>query len=443
VLPESEWGQFVPEATRLLERAAPAEEREVSAGRYHWARAVARNARVLAALSARVDTRAWRLIARDDIARLDALQRWRERTARAGLTQSAVQELIGIECSLAASTARVRWRALGHTIGVAVRSGSEDPSLRASRALDAFRAIPHERAECALRAGVRALARGDARDRQAGALLRVHAAEDVTSVTELMRLFDHERVLVTPLLDHPNGPLALFRAAAALALAGHAAADLLAEIAIVRMADPTEAIREMFAAVPSHDPRTVRWAVTVVDAVLRFGAPEAKTIECLIDVANALWLVQDGILRRLTAALASQAEEDPAEARRAAVLGSKLLHKVLVSANGDGLSTAQVDAVLRLSWIELLYGSGTTAVERHGLDYPHAAVPALVQLFTSSPPLPLFLRLRRMLLHMPPSHFADRPDVERWRPKLEQYCPALAARFPSDRRSAHLHASLS
>ncbi|MGH7555392.1 MAG: hypothetical protein ACREMQ_20515, partial [Longimicrobiales bacterium] len=119
VLPESEWGQFVPEATRLLERTASAEEREVSAGRYHWARAVARNARVLAALSARVDTRAWRLIARDDVARLDALQRWRERTVRAGLTQSAVQELIGIECSLAASTARVRWRALGHTVGVA------------------------------------------------------------------------------------------------------------------------------------------------------------------------------------------------------------------------------------------------------------------------------------------------------------------------------------
>ncbi|MGH7553637.1 MAG: hypothetical protein ACREMQ_11490, partial [Longimicrobiales bacterium] len=144
-----------------------------------------------------------------------------------------------------------------------------------------------------------------------------------------------------------------------------------------------------------------------------------------------------------TRALATLAGEDPARARRAAVLGSKLLHNVLVSANGDGLSTTQVDAVLLLSWLELLHGSGTTSVERHGLEYPRAAIPALVQLITSSPPLPLFLRLRRMLLQMPPSHFADRPDVERWRPKLEQYCPALAARFPRDRRSAHLHASLS
>ncbi len=431
LLPESEWGQFVPEATRLLNFAAASDQHAVSTGRRLWARLAAQDVSALAGLSARVERRGWRIIARDDVARLDALSSWREQVRRAGLTQALARELIVIECT-SAWTARVRWNALGHALGCAARSAKANPRLRARDALESLRAVPPSSVSRVTHAAVRALARGDLGDRQAGALLRILTAsgpERVTPITELLRLFDQERALVEPLLEHGDGPLALFRAAAELALAGHSAAAYLADQAIARMPEPRVPARETLGTRPSTDPRALRWAATVTDSILRHGEPPTRNAGLLIDNVHPEWLVHVEILDRLTAALAAMSEEGQRVARQAAALAARLVAKVLESLNGRGLSTSQTEAVLRLSWIELVHSTGPTAVERHGAGDRRAALRALVQLLVARPPLPLFLRVRRILLTTALPHFRNRPDLEHWRPQLEQYCPALAARI--------------
>jgi hypothetical protein len=67
-------------------------------------------------------------------------------------------------------------------------------------------------------------------------------------------------------------------------------------------------------------------------------------------------------------------------------------------------------------------------LERNADAQPGAALPLLVQLLCATPPLPLFLTLRRYLLRAPAAQLAG-AGVERWLPDLEDHCPALHARL--------------
>src|SRR5690606_16803483 len=94
VLPESEWGQFVPQATRLLEPGRARADRAAS-GRRQWVRSVARGDH--RELDARIESRRWRVIARDDLSAIDAYERWRERWLESSDRRELARELLSRE----------------------------------------------------------------------------------------------------------------------------------------------------------------------------------------------------------------------------------------------------------------------------------------------------------------------------------------------------------
>jgi len=441
VLSEVEWGRFIPEATQVIDAAGTWPDREISPGRAYWAATVAHDVALHGRLSAAAERRGWRLIARDDVARLEALLEWRN-GGRDALDYDAARELIAIETHAANGSPRVRVRALGHVVARATQASSEDPGVRAMRALELLHLLPSTARIAAVRAAVRTLARGSDADRQSGGFLRLAAAQAIgsTHTVELLRLLDVESALVPPLLRHSEGPLALFHAGRSLARAGHMAGEHLAELAVPQLHDSRIAITEALNAHTPVDARVRRWLAAVLRIVLQHSGATPEIVARVIDDWNPAWLLGEEILRRLTAALWEAANDQ--QVRPASAQQSARLLAMILALNGDGLSSAQVESILRLSWLESMHGHGPSALERHVADYPHAAVPVLVQLLVSSPPLPLFLRIRRLLLRLPQSHLAGRPELERWRAALAESCPALHARMPRERRNGDQLAQL-
>jgi hypothetical protein len=425
LLPESEWGRFVPEGTRLLDFSS-ANGREPSPGRSHWARSLVLHPEAHGALARHALSRRWRILGRDDVARFDEVLRWREQSS-GRITIEAARELLRIETTPRHGHARVRWRAAGHVIGVAVKGLKVDPRDRAAHAAMLLREVPSARAELVARAAIRTLARGDKADRQTAAFIRLHAARPdhaITPLSELMRLIDEEP-LVDDVLEHRDGPAALLEGAYALMLGGHAAGDVLAARAIARFGDPAEPVRLTLATAPAADPRAARAARVVLDHLLA-GVARPTDLETVIRAIHPEWLTRGDVLGDLTTKVESLGET-AATAPAAAGLAGRLLRTALDVGTG-ALSIGEREAMLRLAWLELS-NTGSSTLERYGLDRPGAALPVLIQLLVSTPPLPLFLRLRALLLHTTAPDAAARPELERWKHDIERDCPALHARI--------------
>ena len=371
VLPESEWGQYVPQATRLLEIGRPRAE-GTARGRRQWARSVARGTHP--GLGARVESRRWRIIARDDLSAVDAYAQWRERWIVADDGRDLARELIAMETGGQARAAG-RMRAAAHVAALAFA-----PHADAADALFAAFGAHPAAATVLVRAAVRTLMRGDARARGQALVLRCRAATPASPIpaTELFRLFEREAPLLCETAADPQAAGALFQAAFVVGCAGHAAAERLIAAAL----------------------------------------PALPSVSIALEAALA--------------------DRDVAEPRVARVLAQSIGHALHVKADVTGVAAALLDRLrgravppdlveplLRLLWLERRSG-GRSAAEAFARDAGADAWPVLLPLLVAPAPLPLFLELRRVLAE---ARAPREAAVAPWLVALEEYSPALHQRL--------------
>lgn len=444
VLPEAEWGQFAPEATRVLD-GGPADALRVAVGRRHWARAVANGVGLHARLMAAAELRGWQIIARDDVGRLEGIYRWRRRCREQGITFDAVRELIALELKSSAGRARIHWRALGHVLARAVQHERLDPADGAQRSLALLPEVPEFNRVMLLRATLRTLLRGRSEDRQTAGFIRLGAASGEVAVPleELLRLMDVEQRVIPDLLEHPDGGTALFRGGTLLAVQGHLEGERLGMQAWAKVRDPLSVLRDALSHGKPNDSRVRRWADTVLELLL--ASAQDGVLERVIREMDAHWLAQDDVLPRLLHAVADMSSD------RASAAAGQLLDRLLADPAFNGspdagaaaehaggnagaawfpLPDSRIETVLRLAWLEARGGVRAGALERYADADPARALPLLVQLLCSTPPLPLFLRLRRFLLRTPAAQF-PREAIAGWLNALEDHCPALHAQLAS------------
>jgi hypothetical protein len=367
VLPDAEWGQYVPEATKLLE-IGRARGDHATRGRQQWARSVARGTHD--ALAARVESRRWRVVARDDLSAVDAFADWRDRWTAADDRRDLATELLAMEAR-GQIRAAGRIRAAAHVAALAF-AGRADT---AAALLAAFRAHPAV-AAVLVRSAVRTLGRGDAGSRAQALLLRCHAALEpgLVPTTDLFRLFEREAPLVVEAARDADAARALFLAAFTAGCAGHAAADGLIAAALPGLEASADEIAAAMAARDPADPRVAR----VLAQCIRHGL-------------------------RLNTDLAG--------------LAAALLERF----RGRPVPADLVDPVLRLLWLERR-ATGRTAAADFALAAGEDAWPVLLPLLVAPAPLPLFLELRRVLAE---TRAPRATAVAPWLAALAEYCPSL------------------
>ena len=173
-----------------------------------------------------------------------------------------------------------------------------------------------------------------------------------------------------------------------------------------------------------------------IAAVLR-NRPPASDLAAwvhLLDRIDARTLVDDPVLDVLLAYFTERHGERPAtgarareKADRAAPDGpiTKLLGRLFVGMGGRMPSAPQSERLLRLMWLER-ETTGDAARAFVAVD-PQRALPLLAALLVAPAPLPLFFRLRRLLLENV-QRLHDASGMTPLVPALEAYCPALAER---------------
>lgn len=372
VLPESEWGQYVPQATRLLELGRTRADRGAR-GRRQWARSVARGDH--RELDARIESRRWRVIARDDLSAVDAYERWRERWLAAADRRDVARELLAMETGSESASASGRMRAAAHLAATAFAAHPH----AADALLAAFNAHPAA-ATVLVRAAVRTLMRGAVEAQVQALILRCEAAVAGGTVppTELFRLFEREAPLVLLASKDARAAGALFRAAFSVGCAGHAAAERLTAAALPGLPSAGEALISALDGKDVADPRVARVAAQCIGQAVRMNAQ-------LAGVAAAL----------------------------------------LESLTGRAVPQDLVEPLLRLLWLERRTRGRSSAVDfaqRAGQD----AWPALLPLLVSPAPLPLFLELRAALAE---ARAPREASVAPWLNALEEYSPALHERL--------------
>lgn len=371
VLPESEWGQYVPQATRLLEIGRPRNER-TARGRRQWARSVARGAH--AGLDARVESRRWRVIARDDLSAVDAYGQWRERWIATDDGRDLARELLAMEAG-GQTRAAGRVRAAAHVAALAFAPHAD----AADALLQAF--VVHSAAATVLvRAAVRTLMRGGAEASVQALLLRCKAttSASLVSATELFRLFEREAPLVGAASGDPRAAGALFHAAFAVGCAGHAAADRLIAAALPALPSLAAALDEAMAGRDATDPRVARVLAQCIGHALRMKANLDGVAAALLDTLR-----------------------------------------------GRAVPADLVERLLRLLWLERR-ADGRSAASAFARDAGADAWPVLLPLLVAPAPLPLFLELRRVLAD---ARAPRESSVAPWLGALEEYSPALHDRL--------------
>jgi hypothetical protein len=101
---------------------------------------------------------------------------------------------------------------------------------------------------------------------------------------------------------------------------------------------------------------------------------------------------------------------------------------------GAALTDGLVEAVHRLMRIEDDGGGGATIDAIATMPHDRG-IPLLVRLLVAPAPLPIFLRLRRVLLEHA-SAMTGAPDLApEWSDRLREYAPAVASRIARTRRT--------
>jgi hypothetical protein len=153
----------------------------------------------------------------------------------------------------------------------------------------------------------------------------------------------------------------------------------------------------------------------------------------LVASADGRWLVLGSVLSGFVNALTNEPGIG-ADGEDAADVATKLLERICVRMEGGALTDGLVEAVLRLMWIEDESGAGSTIDSIASMPHDRG-IPLLVRLLVAPAPLPIFLRLRRVLLERAPA-MTGAPDLApEWSERLREYAPAVAYRITRTRRT--------